>query len=252
MHRPAGELGERRRPNGDRHPVAGQHQFGDRLQIDHIGLHPTPTLNPTLLGHPRRTQLQHLPARRPHPSRQQRTVIMPSRLNADLTTPRSTHPQAGLLAAYQVKSRRPGSRQSAGLGRMTTMAVIGITGSTDGIALAMARVVLADGHRVLLHARRRERGTRRESTGWRRRSGGWRTGLSKSGCTACARSQKSSAIAADMAHGYSRWPSRLSAHGCTQTRSWRRLGTTQPGAARLVQSGRTASSSPTWWESSPW
>jgi hypothetical protein len=28
---------------------------------------------------------------------------------------------------------RPGSRRSAGLGRMTTMAVIGITGSTDGI-----------------------------------------------------------------------------------------------------------------------
>ena len=38
------------------------------------------------------------------------------------------------------------------------MAVIGITGSTDGIGLATARVLLADGHRVLVHARSRERG----------------------------------------------------------------------------------------------
>jgi NAD(P)-dependent dehydrogenase (short-subunit alcohol dehydrogenase family) len=41
---------------------------------------------------------------------------------------------------------------------MTTMAVIGITGSTDGIGRAAARVLLADGHRVLVHARSRERG----------------------------------------------------------------------------------------------
>jgi NAD(P)-dependent dehydrogenase (short-subunit alcohol dehydrogenase family) len=32
---------------------------------------------------------------------------------------------------------------------MTTMAVIDITGSTDGIGRAAARVLLADGHRVL-------------------------------------------------------------------------------------------------------
>jgi NAD(P)-dependent dehydrogenase (short-subunit alcohol dehydrogenase family) len=38
------------------------------------------------------------------------------------------------------------------------MAVIGITGSTDGIGRAAARVLLADGHRVLVHARSRERG----------------------------------------------------------------------------------------------
>ena len=57
---------------------------------------------------------------------------------------------------------------------MTTMAVIGITGSTDGIGLATARVLLADGHRVLVHARSREPGgTGRESTGRRRRFGGW-------------------------------------------------------------------------------
>ena len=31
------------------------------------------------------------------------------------------------------------------------MAVIGITGSTDGIGRAAARVLLADGHRVLVH-----------------------------------------------------------------------------------------------------
>jgi NAD(P)-dependent dehydrogenase (short-subunit alcohol dehydrogenase family) len=41
---------------------------------------------------------------------------------------------------------------------MMTMAVIGITGSTDGIGRAAARVLLADGHRVLVHARSRERG----------------------------------------------------------------------------------------------
>jgi NAD(P)-dependent dehydrogenase (short-subunit alcohol dehydrogenase family) len=40
---------------------------------------------------------------------------------------------------------------------MTTIAVIGITGSTDGIGRA-AEVLLADGHRVLVHARSRERG----------------------------------------------------------------------------------------------
>jgi hypothetical protein len=45
-----------------------------------------------------------------------------------------------------------------GLGRITTMAVIGITGSTDGIGRATARLLLADGHRVLVHARSRERG----------------------------------------------------------------------------------------------
>jgi NAD(P)-dependent dehydrogenase (short-subunit alcohol dehydrogenase family) len=38
------------------------------------------------------------------------------------------------------------------------MAVIGITGSTDGIGRAAAQVLLADGHRVLVHARSRERG----------------------------------------------------------------------------------------------
>ena len=38
------------------------------------------------------------------------------------------------------------------------MAVIGITGSTDGIGRAAAQVLLADGHRILVHARSRERG----------------------------------------------------------------------------------------------
>jgi len=38
------------------------------------------------------------------------------------------------------------------------MAVIGITGATDGIGRATARVLLAEGHRVLVHARSRERG----------------------------------------------------------------------------------------------
>ena len=38
------------------------------------------------------------------------------------------------------------------------MAVIGITGSTDSIGRATARVLVAGGHRVLVHARSRERG----------------------------------------------------------------------------------------------
>jgi hypothetical protein len=51
------------------------------------------------------------------------------------------------------ESATPVRAGSAGLDRMTTMAVIGITGSTDGIGRATARVLLADGHRVLVHAR---------------------------------------------------------------------------------------------------
>jgi NAD(P)-dependent dehydrogenase (short-subunit alcohol dehydrogenase family) len=38
------------------------------------------------------------------------------------------------------------------------MATIGITGATDGIGLATARVLLAAGHRVLVHARTQSRG----------------------------------------------------------------------------------------------
>ena len=38
------------------------------------------------------------------------------------------------------------------------MATIGITGATDGIGLATARVLLAAGHRVLVHARSEVRG----------------------------------------------------------------------------------------------
>ena len=42
--------------------------------------------------------------------------------------------------------------------KMAAMAVICITGSSDGIGLATARVLVADGHRVLIHARNRDRG----------------------------------------------------------------------------------------------
>jgi NAD(P)-dependent dehydrogenase (short-subunit alcohol dehydrogenase family) len=41
---------------------------------------------------------------------------------------------------------------------MAAMSAICITGSSDGIGLATARVLLADGHRVLIHARSRDRG----------------------------------------------------------------------------------------------
>jgi NAD(P)-dependent dehydrogenase (short-subunit alcohol dehydrogenase family) len=42
--------------------------------------------------------------------------------------------------------------------KMAPMSVICITGSSDGIGLATARVLIADGHRVLIHARSRDRG----------------------------------------------------------------------------------------------
>jgi NAD(P)-dependent dehydrogenase (short-subunit alcohol dehydrogenase family) len=41
---------------------------------------------------------------------------------------------------------------------MAAMAVICITGSSDGIGLATARVLVAGGHQVLIHARSRDRG----------------------------------------------------------------------------------------------
>jgi NAD(P)-dependent dehydrogenase (short-subunit alcohol dehydrogenase family) len=42
--------------------------------------------------------------------------------------------------------------------KMAAMAVICITGSSDGIGLATARVLVASGHRVLIHARSQDRG----------------------------------------------------------------------------------------------
>jgi hypothetical protein len=51
--------------------MTGQHQVGDRLQIDSVGLHAPPTLDPPLLTDPSRAQPQNLPARRPHPRSQQ-------------------------------------------------------------------------------------------------------------------------------------------------------------------------------------
>ena len=42
--------------------------------------------------------------------------------------------------------------------KMAPMSVICITGSSDGIGLATARVLIADGHRLLIHARSRDRG----------------------------------------------------------------------------------------------
>src|SRR5215207_7268742 len=74
-------------------------------------------------------------------------------------------PLQGPLAAYQVRVGDPGSRRSAGR-RMTTMAVIGITGSTDGIGRAAARVLLADGHRVLVSRTQSGAGRARREAHW--------------------------------------------------------------------------------------
>jgi hypothetical protein len=67
------------------------------------------------------------------------------------------HPRK-LARRGQVKDGRPRFARARRPGRMTTMSVIGITGATDGIGRATARVLLAEGHRVLVHARSRERG----------------------------------------------------------------------------------------------
>jgi NAD(P)-dependent dehydrogenase (short-subunit alcohol dehydrogenase family) len=66
------------------------------------------------------------------------------------------------------------------------MAVIGITGSTDGIGRATARVLLADGRRVLvLRTQSGAGGTRCESIGWRRRFGGSAADTSVSATPGC-------------------------------------------------------------------
>ena len=64
-----------------------------------------------------------------------------------MASPVQGGPFRGPVLSRHTKSRvgDPGSRRSAGLGRMTIMAVIGITGSTDGIGRATARVLRADG-----------------------------------------------------------------------------------------------------------
>lgn len=67
---PRRQLAEHLGPGGDRDAPPGKHQLGHRLQIDGIGLDPTPALDPTLFGdmarvEMARVELQQLPAPRP-------------------------------------------------------------------------------------------------------------------------------------------------------------------------------------------
>jgi hypothetical protein len=75
MPHPRCELSNRRRRFAHRNTTASQQQLGDRLQIQHVSLHPPPTHHPPLLADMRRVQLHHLPTR-PHRRRRQRPVIM--------------------------------------------------------------------------------------------------------------------------------------------------------------------------------
>ena len=86
MYGPGAHLTDHDITIGDRASVPGQHQLGDRLQVDHVGLDPTPTLHTPLLGDLSGIELQHLPPLRP-PMVEHRAVIMASRLHTDLTRP---------------------------------------------------------------------------------------------------------------------------------------------------------------------
>lgn len=83
MDSPCRKLTDTHLALGDYPTPPGQHQLGDRLQIDHIGLHPPPTRNPALLSNMSRVQFEHLPLGWP-PVVQHRPVIMPGRLNTNL------------------------------------------------------------------------------------------------------------------------------------------------------------------------
>jgi hypothetical protein len=63
VRRPGGQLSERAVRFADQYTPAGQQQFGDRLQVDRVGLHPTTAHHPALLGDVRRVQLHQLPTR---------------------------------------------------------------------------------------------------------------------------------------------------------------------------------------------
>jgi hypothetical protein len=67
---------------GDQLTPAGQHQVGDRFQVDRIGLDSPPACDAALLSDVGRVQLEHLPPGRP-PIVQHRPVIVPSRLHTD-------------------------------------------------------------------------------------------------------------------------------------------------------------------------
>jgi hypothetical protein len=79
-----------------------------------VGLHPTPTQHPSLLGHPSRAQLQHLPARRPHAGSglgQQNASTRPccSPIRGDDGGSKQTRTADPLLVSYRrhVRCRRP-------------------------------------------------------------------------------------------------------------------------------------------------
>ena len=82
---PRGELtgGDIGRP--DRDAAATEHQLGDCLEVDRVGLDAPAALDAALFGDVRRVQLQDLPANRPGSRREQRPVVVPGRIDRPLT-----------------------------------------------------------------------------------------------------------------------------------------------------------------------
>ena len=74
--------------------------------------------------------------------------------------PSNSHYLVGILitGSSRMRPSAAGSWARVRWERIAAMATICITGSSDGIGLTTARVLLADGHRVLIHARSQHRG----------------------------------------------------------------------------------------------
>ena len=83
MHCPGADLTDHDIAIGDRTPVAGQHQLGDRFQVDDIGLDPAPSLHAALLSDLSGVEFQHFPPIGPLMV-EHRSVIVAGRLHAHL------------------------------------------------------------------------------------------------------------------------------------------------------------------------
>ena len=87
MHCPGADLTDHDIAVGDRAAVSGQHEFGDRLEVDHVGLDPASSLHPALLGDMSGIELQHFPSIGPAMV-EHGSVIVTGGLHTDLDLPR--------------------------------------------------------------------------------------------------------------------------------------------------------------------
>ena len=108
MYRPGVHLTDHDIAIGHRPSVPGQHQLGDRLQVDRVGLDPAPTLHAPLFGDLSGIELQHFPPIRPSMV-ENWAVLVTSGLHTDFHLPfgrnHSHHPRRRLGQA------RPGHRE---------------------------------------------------------------------------------------------------------------------------------------------